>query len=377
MLVQRKIAMNFTAMRPYFGRVLAIGVLIGSACAEAKADVFYNMAVSDGTEAVTGTLTTNGATGTLVAADVLGWDLTAAGKVDFTLTNADSRAGVVANVACGPGGCLQASPAQLSGPSELEIKVADVTRAGTTYIQLGTTVTSVDDANSIFGFITIQKPLSAVAGGTAVNVNVTPTGILGESDYNYSFTDLSGTGDVFIPILDPAGLVGPLGFATLIEDPSTIASDWPGSGNVIPSNKSAFNDPAALLEIPESGVSALSYSFLDTDPPVNGPVLADGILLAPPVPGSPTSVPEPGTLSLLAVAFLGLTVIRRRQRQRLVADVLDLIHFVGRRDGAAHGVVADKFFAIASPNLMRTDRAWAARFPEPPSAPCPAAPRPA
>ena len=82
--------MNFTAMRPYFGRVLAIGVLIGStACAEAKADVVYNMAVSDGTEAVTGTLTTNGATGTLVAADVLGWDLTAAGKVDFTLTNAD------------------------------------------------------------------------------------------------------------------------------------------------------------------------------------------------------------------------------------------------------------------------------------------------
>jgi hypothetical protein len=344
MLVQRKIAMNFAAMRPYFGPVLAIGVLIGSACAEAKADVVYNMAVSDGTEAVTGTLTTNGATGTLVAADVLGWDLTAAGKVDFTLTNADSRAGVVANVACGPGGCLQASPTQLSGPSELEIIVADVTRAGTTSIQLGTTVTSVDDANSIFGFITIQKPLSAVAGGTAVNVNVTPTGISGESDYNYSFTDLSGTGDVFIPILDPAGLVGPLGFATLIEDPSTIASEWPGSGNVIPSNKSAFNDPVALLEIPESGVSALSYSFLDTDPPVNGPVLADGILLDPPVPGSPASVPEPSTLSLLAVAFLGFAVIRRRQRQRLVADVLDLIHFVGRRDGAAHGVVADKFF---------------------------------
>ena len=72
--------MNFTAMRLYFARVLAIGVLIGSACAEAKADVVYNMAVSDGTEAVTGTLTTNGATGTLVAADVLGWDLTAAGK---------------------------------------------------------------------------------------------------------------------------------------------------------------------------------------------------------------------------------------------------------------------------------------------------------
>ncbi len=238
--------MNFTAMRPYFGRVLAIGVLIGSACAEAKADVVYNMAVSDGTEAVTGTLTTNGATGTLLAADVLGWDLTAAGKVDFTLTNADSRAGVVANVACGPGGCLQASPTQLFGPSELEIIVADVTRAGTTSIQLGTTVTSVDDANSIFGFITIQKPLSAVAGGAAVNVNVTPTGISGELDYNYSFTDLSGTGDVFIPILDPAGLVGPLGFATLIEDPSTIASEWPGSGNVIPSNKSAFNDPVAL-----------------------------------------------------------------------------------------------------------------------------------
>jgi hypothetical protein len=134
------------------------------------------------------------------------------------------------------------------------------------------------------------------------------------TQYNYSFSNLLGTGDVFIPIFDQLGVetfsgVSGLADATLITDPATIAADWPGPGNVIPPSKSIFDDPAGLLEVPENGSMTLSFSFHTLDAPVDGPLLADGNLLDPLVPG-PAAVPEPSTISLLAMALVWTGLVR-------------------------------------------------------------------
>jgi hypothetical protein len=115
---------------------------------------------------------------------------------------------------------------------------------------------------------------------------------------------------VFIPIVDQGGVltfrgVSGLADATLITDPATIDADWPGAGNVIPPGKSIFDNPAGLLEVPENGSMTLSFSFDDVGAPVNGPILADSNLLDPLVPG-PAAVPEPSTISLLAMAFVSM-----------------------------------------------------------------------
>jgi hypothetical protein len=61
-----------------------------------------------------------------------------------------------------------------------------------------------------------------------------------------------------------------------------------------------------LLEVPEDGAYSLDFSFLDTNLPVDGPILADGTLLSdPPVPGS-SAIPEPSTWAMLLVGFGGL-----------------------------------------------------------------------
>jgi hypothetical protein len=136
---------------------------------------------------------------------------------------------------------------------------------------------------------------------------------LGYWNYGYNFTGLSGTGDIYIPILDPSALLN-LGGGQLITDPSTIDADWPGSGNSIPGDKSAFIDPPALLEFAENGSTDPSILFTDSDAALNGPILADGGLIDPLIPGT-ASVPEPWSLSLFAVGLLGLAGMRRCKQQ--------------------------------------------------------------
>jgi hypothetical protein len=151
------------------------------------------------------------------------------------------------------------------------------------------------------------------AHGAVVVTSIAPVGA--DTGYIYSFAGLSGNGDVFIPIIDPSGLVALPNDAALITDRAFILAEWPGPGNIIPGGKAnaIFNDPAALLVVPEDGSNTLSFSFLASGLPVRGPILADSTLLDPPLPG-PSSIPEPATLLLLG-AGLSATLLRVRARR--------------------------------------------------------------
>ena len=166
---------------------------------------------------------------------------------------------------------------------------------------------------------TLTVPFVPVpAPGVTVTPMTSPTGGGPEEKYDYEFSDLTGVGDVSIPIVDPSALVVsslPSG-VTIISDPTTIETDWPGSGNFVPTNETIFDDPLELLEVPEGGDATLDFSFLDTSLPVDGPILADGTLITDPLVPGPASVPEPGTLWLLgsALVIMGLASVRRSLR---------------------------------------------------------------
>jgi len=136
--------------------------------------------------------------------------------------------------------------------------------------------------------------------------------------YNYQYNDLTGAGDVFIPIIDPHALVVSSlpSNVTIISDLATIAADWPGAGNFIPANEPVFDLPAELLEVQEDGAFSLNFSFLDTNLPIEGPILADGTLITdPPVPGS-SAIPEPSTWAMLLIGFGGLSYAGWRRRRQ-------------------------------------------------------------
>jgi hypothetical protein len=143
----------------------------------------------------------------------------------------------------------------------------------------------------------------------APKVMIKPVGVA--DLYNYQYNDLTGAGDVFIPIIDPAALVvGSLPVnVTVISDLATIAADWPGAGNFVPANEPVFDFPAELLEVPEDGAYSLDFSFLDTNLPVDGPILADGTLISdPPVPGS-SAIPEPTTWVMILLGLSSLALL--------------------------------------------------------------------
>ena len=70
------------------GRLRAMAALSLMAVGSAHASVIYNVSVSvasGSSETVTGTITTDGATGVLAASDFLSWDLTATGTIASTI----------------------------------------------------------------------------------------------------------------------------------------------------------------------------------------------------------------------------------------------------------------------------------------------------
>jgi hypothetical protein len=147
---------------------------------------------------------------------------------------------------------------------------------------------------------------------------------IGRADqYSYQYNDLTGAGDVFIPIIDPSALVVSSlpSNVTVISDLATIEADWPGAGNFVPANEPVFDLPPELLEVPENGAFSLDFSFLDTDLPVDGPILADGTLITdPPVPGS-SAIPEPTTWAMMLIGFGGIGLVGYcRARRRLISS---------------------------------------------------------
>jgi hypothetical protein len=147
----------------------------------------------------------------------------------------------------------------------------------------------------------------------APKVAITPgSGPAGAAEqYSYQYNDLTGAGDVFIPIIDPAALVVSSlpSNVTIISDLATIEADWPGAGNFVPANEPVFDVPSELLEVPEDGAYSLNFSFLDANLPIEGPILADGTLITdPPVPGT-SAIPEPTTWVMMLLGLSSLALL--------------------------------------------------------------------
>ncbi len=153
----------------------------------------------------------------------------------------------------------------------------------------------------------------------AITHVTTPTGAA--EQYSYQYNDLTGAGDVFIPIIDPSALViGSLpSNVTLISNLATIEADWPGAGNFIPANEPVFDLPPELLEVRENGAYSLNFSFLDKDLPLEGPILADGTLITdPPVPGL-RAIPEPTTWVMMLLGLSSLALLSTAKARRETA----------------------------------------------------------
>ncbi len=76
-----------------------ISVVLLGVCGVASASIIYNVDITDGTETVSGTITTDGVIGALDLSDVIAWDLIAGGPVSFHTESSDPTQDSFAN--CG------------------------------------------------------------------------------------------------------------------------------------------------------------------------------------------------------------------------------------------------------------------------------------
>ena len=191
------------------------------------------------------------------------------------------------------------------------------------FVSSDTTCTGVSDCNgaavgatlgsTMAGPVTFTLTVPKVpvrAPKVVITPATSPTGGVADQ-YGYQYNDLTGAGDVFIPIIHPSALVVSSlpSNVTIISDLATIVADWPGSGNFIPANEPVFDLPPELLEVAEDGAYSLDFSFLDQNLPLEGPILADGTLITdPPVPGS-SAIPEPATWVMMLLRLSSLALL--------------------------------------------------------------------
>ena len=141
----------------------ALAVAFMGVCGEARASIIYDVNLSNGTEAVNGTITTDGNTGTLLPADITAWNLTASGVFSFVLTQSD--AGVLREC---PAECVEASSSSLSlAPADLLILGSGTTAFDQINFEpSGTVVAVTSAAGESFVF---DPALSAVAESGTVS----------------------------------------------------------------------------------------------------------------------------------------------------------------------------------------------------------------
>ena len=80
-------------MRQNIVALLALALIC--VCGVAKSSIVYNVDVTDGSETVFGTITTDGVIGTLVGSDITAWDLTATGPVLYGPHTSSTGVGVM------------------------------------------------------------------------------------------------------------------------------------------------------------------------------------------------------------------------------------------------------------------------------------------
>jgi hypothetical protein len=87
-------------MRANIAGLLAV-VLIGLCGIAAATPIVYSVNISDGTETLTGTITTDGTIGSLVAGDIIAWSLSASGPATFLISSTLPGSMVSCGASCG------------------------------------------------------------------------------------------------------------------------------------------------------------------------------------------------------------------------------------------------------------------------------------